>query len=88
MKLDVNSKLKIKELEKYLILTRLIQCQGNKTHAAKSLGIGIRTLQRRLDCYGIASKLKPGQSTADVKPDTIMMAEDALNQFNEVKYGE
>ena len=43
----------LKELERRIILTRMVECKGNATHSAKSLGIGIRTLQRKLRQYGI-----------------------------------
>ena len=39
------------EVEKEHILDVLHKLGGNKTHAAKALGIGIRTLQRKLIQY-------------------------------------
>jgi transcriptional regulator with PAS, ATPase and Fis domain len=36
------------KMEKEYILTVLQNMQGNRTHTAKVLGIGIRTLQRKL----------------------------------------
>lgn len=43
----------IKEFERRIILTRMVECKGNATHSARSLGIGIRTLQRKLRQYGV-----------------------------------
>jgi DNA-binding NtrC family response regulator len=43
----------IKELEKLAILDRMHTFNSNRTHVAKSLGIGVRTLQRKLKAYGI-----------------------------------
>jgi transcriptional regulator with PAS, ATPase and Fis domain len=40
------------ELEKLIILERLAWHHGNRCHAAKSLGISVRTLQRRLRGWG------------------------------------
>jgi len=40
------------ETEKELILETLRKAGGNKTQAAKLLGIGVRTLYRKLEEYG------------------------------------
>lgn len=39
------------EVEKDLILYTLLHCQGNKTRAAKMLGISVRTLRNKLIKY-------------------------------------
>lgn len=44
---------KLKDVEKLYIITTLRDNKGNKTHTAKSLGIGLRTLQRKLKSYGV-----------------------------------
>lgn len=41
-------------IEKFYILIRLHEHNGNRTHTAKSLGIGLRTLQRKLHAYGLS----------------------------------
>lgn len=41
----------LKEAEKELILATLSETKGNRTHAAKILGIGLRTLYRKLKQY-------------------------------------
>jgi transcriptional regulator with PAS, ATPase and Fis domain len=41
----------IKELEKQIIYRALEATQGNRTRAAEILGIGLRTLQRKLKGY-------------------------------------
>lgn len=46
------------EVEKHHILTALERCRGNRTHAAKVLGISVRTLRNKLNEYsgkGLAS---------------------------------
>ena len=43
-----------KEIEREVILARLEELNGNRTHTARSLKIGLRTLQRKLKVYGIA----------------------------------
>jgi len=43
----------LKEVEKAMILRTLEETGGNRTHAAKILGITRRTLQLRLKDYGI-----------------------------------
>ncbi len=42
------------DVERELILKTLRQCDGNRTVAARILGIGLRTLQRKLKEYGEA----------------------------------
>jgi DNA-binding NtrC family response regulator len=44
------------ELEKRHILLTLDKCGGNRTHAARKLGISIRTLRNKLNEYGLGSK--------------------------------
>jgi DNA-binding NtrC family response regulator len=41
------------ELERDAIRAALVQAGGNKTLAAKHLGIGLRTLHRKVKEYGI-----------------------------------
>ena len=48
---------KLKEVEKAVILETLKQQQFNRTRTAKVLGIGIRTLQRKLKQYQEESAL-------------------------------
>lgn len=43
----------MEEIEKTAILSALKATNGNRTKAAKDLGIGLRTLQRKLKDYGI-----------------------------------
>ena len=45
------SGMKLKEIEKAVILQTLKQQSYNRTRTAKVLGIGIRTLQRKLKLY-------------------------------------
>ena len=50
------------EVEKRHILTALEHCHGNRTHAAKALGISVRTLRNKLNEYnikGLASMSEP-----------------------------
>ena len=43
----------LQEFEKEIIMSRLVEMHGNRTHTARSLGIGVRTLQRKLTAYGV-----------------------------------
>ncbi len=45
---------KLEEIEREVILATLKHKGYNRTHAARALGIGIRTLQRKLKKYGVA----------------------------------
>lgn len=56
----------IADVERHLILDTLSYCLGNRTHAARILGISIRTLRNKLNEYmeaGIPVP-EPGQKTA------------------------
>jgi DNA-binding NtrC family response regulator len=56
----------IADVERHLILDTLVHCLGNRTHAARILGISIRTLRNKLNEYmeaGIAVP-EPGQKPA------------------------
>jgi transcriptional regulator with PAS, ATPase and Fis domain len=44
------------EMEKRQILFALDACRGNRTHAAKKLGISIRTLRNKLHEYGVTPR--------------------------------
>jgi len=39
-------------MEREAIIGALTECRGNRTHSARRLGVGIRTLQRKLKTYG------------------------------------
>src|SRR5215210_4596142 len=54
----------VAEVERDLILDTLCHCHGNRTHAAKILGISIRTLRNKLNEYGRAGIIvpEPGQA--------------------------
>jgi DNA-binding NtrC family response regulator len=45
---------KLREIEKTVIIETLRVQKYNRTHAARVLGIGIRTLQRKLKRYGLS----------------------------------
>ncbi len=44
---------RLEEIEREAIVAALLQADGNKTKAAKMLGIGLRTLHRKVKEYGI-----------------------------------
>jgi DNA-binding NtrC family response regulator len=57
---------KLKDIEKHVILETLKHHRYNRTHAAKTLGIGVRTLQRKLKGYGLPNiGLMPEGAGAD-----------------------
>jgi two-component system, NtrC family, response regulator AtoC len=53
---DSGEPLPLGEMEKRHILSVLERCHGNRTHAAKKLGISVRTLRNKLHEYGVSSK--------------------------------
>ncbi len=56
----------IADVERHLILDTLTYCLGNRTHAARILGISIRTLRNKLNEYMQAGIVvpEPGQRSA------------------------
>ena len=56
----------VAEVERDLILDTLDHCRGNRTQAARILGISIRTLHNKLGGYAAASIAvpEPGQARA------------------------
>jgi transcriptional regulator with GAF, ATPase, and Fis domain len=56
----VDDVLPLAELEKRQILLALERTNGNRTHAAKRLGISIRTLRNKLHEYGVSGKEDAG----------------------------
>ncbi len=48
---------KLKDMEKELIIKTLNDVRGNKTKAAKILGVSVRTIRNKLNEYGIGSPL-------------------------------
>jgi DNA-binding NtrC family response regulator len=54
------------DLEKRYILEVLEKCGGNRTHAARKLGINIRTLRNKLNEYGLTPK---GEEEAEAAAD-------------------
>ncbi|MDR3628481.1 MAG: sigma-54 dependent transcriptional regulator [Ignavibacteriaceae bacterium] len=48
-----NNDLTMEQIEKRHIINTLNKCDGNKTRAAEMLGIGLTTLYRKLQSYGI-----------------------------------
>lgn len=54
----------IADVERHLILMTLEHCLGNRTHAAKILGISVRTLRNKLNEYMEAGISVPQPSRA------------------------
>ena len=42
---------KVADVERVLVLRTLASCNGNRTHAARALGISVRTLRNRIRLY-------------------------------------
>jgi DNA-binding NtrC family response regulator len=53
--LEVSPSATMEEIERVAIETALRRHSGNRTHAAEALGISVRTLQRKLKAWAIAS---------------------------------
>lgn len=52
----------LEDLERAAVEQALAQHHGNRTHAAKTLGISVRTLQRKLKAWGMPIVSFPGSS--------------------------
>ena len=44
----------VDEVERELVLQTLARCDGNRTHAARVLGLSVRTLRNRIRLYAAA----------------------------------
>jgi DNA-binding NtrC family response regulator len=51
--IDIPPGTSLEDLERAAVEQALIQHHGNRTHAAKTLGISVRTLQRKLKAWGM-----------------------------------
>jgi DNA-binding NtrC family response regulator len=51
---EIPSGTTLEELERAAVEKALEDCKGNRTRAARSLGISVRTLQRKLKAWGHA----------------------------------
>ncbi len=60
----------IAEMEREMILERLTYFEGNKTQAALSLGITIKTLYNKLHEYGEFEKFAVHSKKVEVQDDT------------------
>ena len=49
----VDKSVPLEEAEKQLIIRTLKECRGNRTMAARNIGIRRRTLHRKLNRYGL-----------------------------------
>ncbi|MFT6673416.1 MAG: DNA-binding NtrC family response regulator [Afipia broomeae] len=41
----------VQEIERELVLQTLARCDGNRTHAARVLGVSVRTLRNKIRQY-------------------------------------
>ena len=57
--------MRLREVERVVILETLRRKKFNRTHTARALGIGIRTLQRKLKRYGASQWGLAGSSSAE-----------------------
>jgi DNA-binding NtrC family response regulator len=55
--LDLRAGCLVSEMEKQLIQITLAETNGNRTHAARLLGISLRTLRNKLREYRLAEEL-------------------------------
>ncbi len=44
--------LTVEAIERELVLQTLASCQGNRTHAARMLGLSVRTMRNKIRQYG------------------------------------
>jgi DNA-binding NtrC family response regulator len=61
--IDIPPDTSLEDLERAAVEQALVQHRGNRTHAAKMLGISVRTLQRKLKAWGMPITSIPNNST-------------------------
>jgi DNA-binding NtrC family response regulator len=54
----------VSEVERELVLQTIIHCNGNRTRAARMLGLSIRTIRNKLREYSAAEETHPRQLTS------------------------
>ena len=63
------------EIERELVLQTLARYNGNRTHAARMLGVSVRTLRNKIRLYSADGIDVPAQSeSADRRPDQVRIA--------------
>ena len=65
--IEIPTGITMDEAEKIIIMENLARNKGNKTKTADVLGIGRKTLHRKLDEWGEAEK-----STSNVEKETVL----------------
>jgi DNA-binding NtrC family response regulator len=63
----------LEELERAAVEQALAQHHGNRTHAAKTLGISVRTLQRKLKAWGMPLHSHYGSGSTSNGPGSNIM---------------
>src|SRR5215212_7867485 len=63
--IDIPPGTSLEDLERAAVEQALIQHNGNRTHAAKTLGISVRTLQRKLKAWGLPIVSFPNAGTGN-----------------------
>ena len=54
--------LTVEEIERELVLQTLARCHGNRTHAARVLGLSVRTMRNKIRQYATAGVDIPAHS--------------------------
>jgi len=52
----------VRDIERELVLQTLARCNGNRTHAARQLGVSVRTLRNRIRLYSACGIDVPAHS--------------------------
>jgi DNA-binding NtrC family response regulator len=63
--IDIPPGTSLEDLERAAVEQALVQHHGNRTHAAKTLGISVRTLQRKLKAWGMPIVSFPNSGTSN-----------------------
>ena len=76
--IDIPPDTSLEDLERAAVEQALIQHHGNRTHAARTLGISVRTLQRKLKSWGMPILSAPNPS---VNNSFVMGADTTTHAF-------
>jgi DNA-binding NtrC family response regulator len=68
--IDIPPGTSLEDLERAAVEQALVQHHGNRTHAAKTLGISVRTLQRKLKAWGMPIMGYPNSPSNFMMPAT------------------
>jgi DNA-binding NtrC family response regulator len=80
--IDIPPGTSLEDLQRAAVEQALEQHHGNRTHAAKTLGISVRTLQRKLKAWGIPLASMPQQPSRSAPHHFLLAPHESHSSFS------